>query len=474
MEQKQLNIFLNVDERYSGKTKYVFNTLCRVLGLKPRFFTGLTSEVIHLYYGKRTEDIYPVHIYHDPGAADFFEKKEIYPIEQVSLMKYQDEYVPVLFSKQGELIRYTSNSIRLRKDIISSAFYFLSCWQEYASSAEISPQSQYDYYKSFQYSFGFTDIPPVDRYCEILANMLKKAFPEFVFSSIWPEGKKYAISLSHNVEFWNVWTENFIAKITQEKNNPFHESYWQVFWKAIIHKYSRKIFKDPAKLIKLIIRREKILKASSSFFLLTKSDFPDERRNYFKNEQYFKQIVQLLKDGSVNLQGSKEAGFQYHFLPEELQKLEGFSANGFRVRYLNFNYQNLFSVLEQGAIKYDSSVGFDEKIGFRAGISYPFQPYNLKEDRPFNILEIPLIAMDLAMQKQVDFNYRKAKRKFAQLLDKSKKHRSHFSVCWHTHLSDPIDYPGWSKLYWQILKRGRSQNAWLCSLDKLYNYWQNR
>ena len=217
-----------------------------------------------------------------------------------------------------------------------------------------------------------------------------------------------------------------------------------------------------------------MLKTSSSFFILTKSDFPDKRRNYFKNEQYFPQIVQLLKGSSVNLQGSKEAGFQYHFLPEELQKLEGFSAHGFRVRYLNFNYQNLFTILEKAKIKYDSSIGFDEKIGYRAGISYPFQPYNIKEDRPFTVLEIPLIAMDLAVQKQVDFNYRKAKREFAQFLDKSKKHRSHFSVCWHTHLFDPVDYPGWSKLYWQILKHGRSQNAWLCSLDKLYNYWQNR
>jgi len=474
MMHKQLNIFLNIEESYQKKTKYVFNTLCRVLGLKTKFFTGLTSEEIHLYYGKRTEDIYPVHIYHDPNADEFYSRKEIYPVEHVNLVKYQDEYIPVLFSKQGEIFRYTSNSIRIRKDIISSAFYFLSCWQEYASPAEISPSSQYDYYKSFQYRFGFTDIPPVDRYCEILANVLKKAFPEFIISNIWPEGKKYAVSLSHNVEYWNVWTKNFIDEITHKKNNPEFENYWQVFWKAMLHKYSRKIFDDPARIIKLIMRREKILKASSSFFLLTKSDFPDERRNYFKNENYFQQIVKLLKDSSVNLQGSKEAGFQYNFLPDELQQLDGFSAKGFRVRYLNFNYQNLFSVLEKGKMKYDSSMGFDEKIGYRAGISYPFQPYNITENRPFNVLEIPLIAMDLALQKQVDFNHRKAKHRFDQLLSKAKKHKSHLSICWHTHLFDPIDFPYWSKIYWQIIKQSRSQEAWLCSLDKLYNYWQNR
>jgi Family of unknown function (DUF7033) len=472
MELRQLNIFLNIDEAYSEKTKYVFNTLCRILGLKAKFFTGLTSEEIHLYYGKRTEESYPVHIYHDPNAVDFFARKEIYPIEQVNLVKYQDEYIPVLFSKQGQMFRYTSNSIRLRKDIISSAFYFLSCWQEYASPAEVSPQSHYDYYESFQYRIGFTDIPPVDRYCEILANMLRKAYPEFVFKSIWPEGKDFAISLSHNVEYWNVWSQNIENKSKQ--NKQIQKDTIHYFWKSFIHKFSRIFFTDPTKLVKHIIHREKALKASSSFFLLTKSDFADERRNYFKNAEYLQQINDLLKNSSVNLQGSKEAGFQFDFLPQELQKLSGFSANGFRVRYLNFNYQSLFTVLEKAEVKYDSSIGFDEKIGYRAGISYPFHPFNLLENRPFDVLGIPLIAMDLAMRKQTDSNYRKAKRRFGQLLDKSHKHRSHFSVCWHTHLFDPIDYPRWSKIYWQILKSGKSQNAWLCSLDKLYNYWQNR
>lgn len=462
MELKTLNVYLNIDNSYKPKAKYVFNTLCKVLGVKARFFSGLSSEDIHIYYGIRTEDDYPVKIYHNPEAVSFFAKKQLYPPQKVNLIKYKEEYIPILFSLQGDLFRYTSTSVNIRKDLISSAFYFLSCWQEYASPEEITPTSHYDYFNSFQFRFGFTDIPPVDRYCELLAQIIRRSFPEFVISDIWPEGKKFALSLSHNVEFWNL-QPNFSAGEQKLK-----------LLKRMLYSLNKDFYNDPTRLIKIILRREKALKASSSYFILAKSNFPDQRRNYFADEKYFNQIVNVLKDNSVNLYASKEAAYQYHFLPPELDKLQGFSANGFRVRYLNFRYQYLYKVLEKANIKYDASIGFDERIGYRAGISYPFQPYNMEENRPFNVLEIPLIVLDEALYKQTGANNKKARRRINQLTAIAKKHKSHLSLCWHTHMYDLVEHPYWANLYWKSLKNAKLNGAWLCSLDKLYNYWKNR
>ena len=474
MEFKYLHILLNVEESFLPKAKYVFNTISHILGLKPRYFTGLTSQTIHIYYGKRSEEEYPIHIFHSPYASDFFTAKELYPPEIVNLVKYKDEYIPFLFSKQGEIFRFTSNSIRIRKDIISSAFYFLTCWQEYASSKEISPTSPYDYYSSIQYRFGFVDIPPVDRYCELFEDMLDRAFPEYVRSNIWPAGKKFAVSLSHNVEYWNFWTDAHIKAMIKRKVRLFKKNSLKALYKVVLHKMDKKYFYDPSKLVKKIIKKEKFFKTTSSFFLLTKTDFPDKRRNYFADEIYFQQIVKLLQNSSVNLQGSKEAGYQYHFLPQELDKLEGFTANGFRIRYLNFNYQNLFKVLEKGKIKFDSSIGFDENIGYRAGISYPFYPFNIEENRSFNVLEIPIIAMDRTLLNQIGGNFKKAKKQIESLLRKSKRHKSHISISWHNHIFDWVDFPRWGNLYWKLLQYSRYNSGWLCSLDKLYNYWKNR
>jgi len=468
MEMKNLNIYINVDKSFEKKAKYVFSTFCKILGVKPNFYTKITKETIHIYYGTNTKNEYPVHIYHDSAAVDFFQSKEEYQADNVNLVKYKTDYIPFLFSKKGNILKYTANSIRTRKDIIASAFFFLSCWQEHTCKKEVSPSSPYDFTTSIQHKFNITEIAPVDRYCELLEDILIRAFQEYSRNKIWPEGKKFAVTLSHNVEYWNFRTaEQF--DIEEKKGKGI--STWS---KWIRYKIGKKLFYDPTIFFKRIIKKEKQLRTSSTFFILTKSNFPDERRNYFENEESFTKIVKILKDSSVSLFGSKEAGFQYHLLPPEMDKLTGFSANGFRVRYLNLNYQYLFSTLEKGNVKYDSSIGFDSHIGYRAGVSYPFHPYNLEEDRVFNLLEIPIIALDSSLMEQNNQSYIKARKRIIRLIKNSRAHKSHFSVSWHMHHLDPIEYPNWSRIYWMLLMFSKRNNAWLCSLDKMYNYWQNK
>ncbi|MDP8267268.1 MAG: hypothetical protein P9L97_00945 [Candidatus Tenebribacter davisii] len=471
---KLINIYINVDKSFEKKAQYVFSTFAKILGIKCQFFTKITKEPIHIYYGVKTKDEYPIHIFHGPHVSDFFQEHEDYPDKDVNLVKYKMTYIPFLFSRKGNILRFTANSIRIRKDIIASAFYFLSCWQEYTCKKEISPSSPYDFKSSIQYKFNFTEIATVDRYCELLEDILVRTFQEFVRSNIWPEGKKFAVSLSHNIEYWNFWTKAYLKQFNQERKEHPNGKYFRTLFKMLKHRIDKKFFYEPSAFIKKIIRKEKQLRTTSTFFILTKNDFPDLRRNYFGDEYIFQQLVKLLKDKSVNLFGSKEAGFQYHFLPPEMDKLTGFTANGFRVRYLNLNYQHLFSTLEKGNVKYDSSIGFNEHIGYRAGISYPFNPYKIDEDRPFNLLEIPIIAMDNSLMKQNDGNLKRAEKKIYRLIRSSRLHRSHISLSWHTHHFDSIDFPKWNKLYWKLLVFLKRNSAWLCSLDKMYNYWQNK
>ena len=472
MELKYIHILLNVEDNFLPKAKYVLNTFCRILGLKPKFFTGMTPETIHIYYGICVEEKYPIHIYYNEEAAEFFSKKKLYSHEDVNLVKYRDEYIPFLFSKKGEIFNITSHSVKIRKDIVSSAFYFLSCWQEYAADKEISPSSPYNYHSSLQHHFGFVHFPPVDRYCEMLEDVIKNAFPEYMRSNIWPQGKKFAVSISHNIEYWNFWTDEHIRAMIKRKIRLFRKKSIKALYKVIAHKINQKIYHDPSLLIKKIIKKERSFKTASSIFLLAKTDFPDNRRNYF--DKYQDQIIKLFKDSSVNLQGSKEAGYQYKFFPPEWDKLKGFSANGFRIRYLNFNYQNLFKVLEKGEVKFDSSMGYDEHIGYRAGISFPFFPFNIEENRPFNVLEIPVIIMDRSLLNQYGGNIRKAKKHVEMIFKKSRKHKSHISISWHTHIFDKVDFPGWGTLYWMVIKYTKYYGGWLCSLDKMYNYWKGK
>jgi hypothetical protein len=52
---------------------------------------------------------------------------------------------------------------------------------------------------------------------------------------------------------------------------------------------------------------------------------------------------------------------------------------------------------EQCGLAYDSSVGYSDRVGFRAGTCHPYRPWLLARNRPARLVELPLIAMDVAL-----------------------------------------------------------------------------
>lgn len=92
-----------------------------------------------------------------------------------------------------------------------------------------------------------------------------------------------------------------------------------------------------------------------------------------------------------------------HRLLTEVERLAriGFTAEGVRQHWLRFAGDNLFEQVENAGLSYDSTVGFSERIGFRAGACFPYPPYNFRCERAYAFLEIPLAIMDVALHLHV-------------------------------------------------------------------------
>jgi hypothetical protein len=65
-----------------------------------------------------------------------------------------------------------------------------------------------------------------------------------------------------------------------------------------------------------------------------------------------------------------------------------------RHHYLRFNSKTLWNSLEKARIKYDFSVGFTTKMGFRAGMGSAYHAYDWVQDKESPVIEIPLIYME--------------------------------------------------------------------------------
>ncbi|MDY0152174.1 MAG: polysaccharide deacetylase family protein [Candidatus Cloacimonas sp.] len=472
-----INILLNLPADYLPKAEFVLRTYCYILRLNPKFMYGTHYEGVHLYYGPQSGNSYPLKIHYEQETSEFFEKRELYPLERVNFCKFKTEHIPFLFSQGGDIFSFAEETCLFRKDIIAGGFYFLTCWHEYILSHHGQNKGRIDYKQSLQYRWDFTETPVVDVYCQMLLYAMNIYCPQFIRDINWAEDRKFAVSLSHDIDYWNYWDGS--AKLDAFKYNlrtflsrPLNASY-----KITGHFLHKNLVYSPWKTMKRLTRKEFEKGVSSTWFLLARSDFVDKRQNYIADLQSRVEILDLLGQQEIGLHGSPESAFDPVALNEELENLRelGFNPTGYRTHYLHFDYQKSFSILEAAGIKYDSTLGYWENIGFRAGISFPFFPFNIAENRPFRVLEIPLIVMDTTLysHKAMNMSYPSAKRSVRRLIDVAAKYQSHLSLLWHNTSFDPIDYPFWGKLYWETIDYALKKQGWITSLHNVHDEWVN-
>jgi hypothetical protein len=62
----------------------------------------------------------------------------------------------------------------------------------------------------------------------------------------------------------------------------------------------------------------------------------------------------------------------------------------------------LYGQLESAGIEFDFSVGFNSRIGFRAGCARAYRAFDLSCGRPSSVVSVPLLWMDSATWGQPD------------------------------------------------------------------------
>jgi len=91
------------------------------------------------------------------------------------------------------------------------------------------------------------------------------------------------------------------------------------------------------------------------------------------------------------------------FLKEKsfLEKLIGQKIELSRQHYLHFDFEKTLDILEQNGIQEDSSLGYNEHVGFRCGTGFNYFLFNWKLKAKSTVKEQPLIWMDSAQRYEV-------------------------------------------------------------------------
>jgi hypothetical protein len=132
---------------------------------------------------------------------------------------------------------------------------------------------------------------------------------------------------------------------------------------------------------------------------------------------------------------------------QTLREVLGEHQLGGRQDYLRWNPETWVRWNAIG-LGYDSSVGFADHTGFRAGTSFPYRPWLWSQQRTADLVEIPLLATDSSMQSYMKLTPDKALQVLRNLLARCRAVGGVFCLAWH---NTRILHPGFRAAFQTIL-----------------------
>jgi hypothetical protein len=155
----------------------------------------------------------------------------------------------------------------------------------------------------------------------------------------------------------------------------------------------------------------------------------------------------------------------------ELEKLKSVTRNdelGVRMHWLYFDEKSP-AALDQAGFSYDSTCGYNQTVGYRAGTLQVFKPREAQR-----LLELPLHVMDTALffGRYSNFSPRQAEATVAQLMDHAARFGGVVTFNWHDRSIAPER--SWDRIYVGFLNELRSRGAWVTNAGQAVAWFRKR
>ena len=153
---------------------------------------------------------------------------------------------------------------------------------------------------------------------------------------------------------------------------------------------------------------------------------------------------------------------------KKLEIVSGLSISGVRHHYLRCLFPQIWQIAAQLNLKYDSGMIHRRNAGFRAGTCFPFETFDHRNQKQYDIIEFPITFFENALpEKATDLEA--SKDTIKQLLEIVKKQGGFFNILWHSNnIYQPEVY---AKLWEYTIRLIRDENVFNTPLMEHYK-WQ--
>jgi len=231
---------------------------------------------------------------------------------------------------------------------------------------------------------------------DILIDELRQVLKEhtlLVEIPLVPWGYSYIVALTHDVDITSVrerrWVSVGYAVYQCLRKGQVRDAFWIFGAKCGIGK-------DPWNCFEEWMRLEEKLGVRSTWFFLPEKgkagqDAPAIRAGHYDLDP---ELIRKLTDGGweVGVHGL-DNWRDIAAAKEELKRVSDITNTdvGTRVHWLLFD-QDSWKRLDEAGYAYDSTIGYNDDVGFRAGTMQPYRPRGCGQ-----LVEVPLIIQDAAL-----------------------------------------------------------------------------
>ena len=418
--------------------QYILDEFCRIE--KANFYIKVKNYNRQL---KKNDNA----IYYLEGVkSDIFQvqKREFFKNNNIEIINHKD------FQILGK--SYSRLNHRINYDLFWNIFYYMSRLNEFLIRKTGNYTRSYSFRTKMPENFRW-EIPHVNFLFKEFKKYLENRFPRLQFE----KSDKAIIELSHDLDYIE---KTPILILKQTAFNGFN----------FIKRPSIKLLN---KTIKFIITKsnywnfdywqdiEKDYNLKSIFYVYSKVKWGikqsifDPYYDVSKNKKLIEKLKEINTNGwQIGLHGSFCSYKNFDLLKSEKTQLEEvlkIEINKNRQHWLNYD-EFLTPKLHEKLFEDDSTIGWNDCIGFRASIASKYRPFNHLEKKPYDYFIIPQAIMDSNIY---DYGYGDENNRINKSIDIikicKKLKNTQFSISWHSRTLSK-DY-NWLKGYKTILNK---------------------
>lgn len=379
-----------------------------------------------------------------------------------------DKTLPVLFWGQG----YENNqhpfveqridgTVIFYADILAATFFMLTRWEEIKNPC-YDQHGRYPAEYSVAFRQAFLERPVVDEYALILRAWLVRLVPHLSFKQ-----HDFRVFLTHDVDSPIHWPNLWHVLRSAAGNLVLHRDISRLISTLMRgFKAQRDRIQDPyVQGLRYLMHVSESERLSSSFYVMAafRSGFDN---GYDPGVSPYSEVLAEISERNHPI------GFHpgyYTFLDagrfaQELSRLRAvvdMPIVGGRQHYLRFRVPDTWQTWEDHSLEYDSTLGFADHIGFRAGTCHPFHPYDIGKKKQFRLWERPLIVMDASLIHYMQLLPIEGQQRILEIARRCRAVEGEFVLLWHNS-SLSGSYKVWRSIYTET---ARILSKWLYEKD---------